>query len=217
MDYRTVGRTGVRVSNLCFGTMSFGDTADEAESTRMFGRCLDSGINFFDCANVYAGGRSEEILGELMTELRDELVITSKVFGPVGPDVNSRGLSRRHIVQAVEDTLKRLKTDRLDFYFVHQYDYETPMEETIKALDELVRRGLILYPAVSNWAAWQITKALGISQLNHSARFELAQPMYNLTKRQAEVEILPMAASEQMGIIPYSPLVASTTIGGMTA
>ncbi|MCH2667452.1 MAG: aldo/keto reductase [Deinococcales bacterium] len=206
MDYRTVGRTGVRVSNLCFGTMSFGDTADEAESTRMFGRCLDSGINFFDCANVYAGGRSEEILGELMTELRDELVITSKVFGPVGPDINSRGLSRRHIVQAVENTLKRLKTDRLDFYFVHQYDYETPMEETIKALDELVRRGLILYPAVSNWAAWQITKALGISQLNHSARFELAQPMYNLTKRQAEVEILPMAASEQMGIIPYSPL-----------
>jgi aryl-alcohol dehydrogenase-like predicted oxidoreductase len=206
MDYRTVGRTGVRVSNLCFGTMSFGDTADEAESARMFGRCLDSGINFFDCANVYAGGRSEEILGDLTTELRDELVITSKVFGPVGPDINARGLSRRHIVQAVEATLKRLKTDRLDFYFVHQYDHETPMEETLKAMDELVGRGLILYPAVSNWAAWQITKAVGLSERYNLARFELVQPMYNLTKRQAEVEILPMAGSEQIGVIPYSPL-----------
>ncbi|MDE0529279.1 MAG: aldo/keto reductase [Truepera sp.] len=206
MEYRIVGRTGVKVSSLCFGTMSFGDTADEAESARMFRRCLDAGINFFDCANVYAGGRSEEILGDLMAELRDELIITSKVFGSVGSDVNARGLSRRHIVQAVEATLRRLKTDRLDFYFVHQFDYETPMEETIRALDELVRRGLVLYPAVSNWSAWQIVKALGVSERDRLARFELVQPMYNLTKRQAEVEILPMAEGEQLGVIPYSPL-----------
>ncbi len=206
MDYRTVGRTGVKVSNLCFGTMSFGDTADEPESAKMFERCLDTGINFFDTANVYARGRSEEILGRLMKGRRDELVVTSKVFGKMGEDVNARGLSRRHIVQAVEASLKRLQTDRLDFYFVHQFDADTPMEETLRALDTLVERGLILYPAVSNWAAWQIVKALGTAAREGLARFELVQPMYNLVKRQAEVEILPLARSETLGVIPYSPL-----------
>ncbi len=206
MDYRTVGRTGVKVSQLCFGTMSFGDTADEAESARLFERCLDTGINFFDSANVYARGRSEEILGKLMKGQRDSLVITSKVFGKMGEDVNARGLSRRHITKAVEDSLKRLGTDRLDFYFVHQFDHDTPVKETLRALDDLVERGLILYPAVSNWAAWQIAKALGIAAREGLARFELVQPMYNLVKRQAEVEILPLAHSETLGVIPYSPL-----------
>ena len=206
MDYRIVGRTGVKVSKLCFGTMSFGDTADEAESEKLFKRCLDTGVNFFDSANVYAGGRSEEILGKLMNGMRDDLVITSKVFGKTGEDVNARGLSRRHIVQAVEATLQRLNTDRLDFYFVHQFDKDTPMEETLRALDSLVERGLILYPAVSNWAAWQIAKALGVAAHEQLARFELMQPMYNLVKRQAEVEILPLARSETLGVIPYSPL-----------
>jgi aryl-alcohol dehydrogenase-like predicted oxidoreductase len=206
MHYRTVGRTGVKVSSLCFGTMTFGDTADEAESERMFKACLEAGINFFDCANVYAKGRSEEILGKLISGMRDELIITSKVFGRTGNDVNAGGLSRRHIMQAVQGSLKRLKTDRLEFYFVHQFDAATPIEETLQALDDLVRQGLILYPAVSNWAAWQIVKALGISAREHLARFELVQPMYNLTKRQAEVEILPMALSEGLGVIPYNPL-----------
>ena len=206
MDYRTVGRTGVKVSPLCFGTMSFGDTADEAESARLFGAARDAGINFFDCANVYAGGRSEEILGKLMQGERDELVITSKVFGKTGDGINDRGLSRRHLTRAVEASLKRLGTDRLEFYFVHQFDPHTPIEETLCALDSLVERGLILYPAVSNWAAWQIMKALGASAQRQLARFELIQPMYNLTKRQAEVEILPLALSEQLGVIPYSPL-----------
>lgn len=206
MNYRIVGRTGVKVSSLCFGTMTFGDTADEAESGRMFKLCLEAGINFFDCANVYARGRSEEILGKLMAGLRDELVITSKVFGRTGEDVNAGGLSRRHIMQAVQGSLKRLGTDRLDFYFVHQFDASTPIEEMLQALDDLVRQGLILYPAVSNWAAWQIVKALGISAREQLARFELVQPMYNLTKRQAEVEILPMALSEGLGVVPYNPL-----------
>ena len=206
MTYRTVGRTGVKVSSLCFGTMSFGDTADPAESARMFRRCLDTGINFFDTADVYASGRSEEILGALMAPMRDDLVITSKVFGRTGEDVNAGGLSRRHITRAVEASLRRLKTDRLEFYFVHQFDADTPVEETLRALDDLVRRGLVLYPAVSNWAAWQIMKALGVSAREHLARFELIQPMYNLAKRQAEVEILPLARSEQVGVIPYSPL-----------
>lgn len=206
MDYSTVGRTGVRVSSLCLGTMSFGDAADEAESARMFRRALETGINFFDCADVYAGGRSEEILGGLIQGTRDELVLTSKVFGKTGEDVNARGLSRRHLTRAVEASLKRLRTDRLDFYFVHQFDASTPIEETLRGLDDLVRRGLILYPAVSNWAAWQIMKAQGVAAREHLTRFELTQPMYNLTKRQAEVELLPMAQSEQLGVIPYSPL-----------
>jgi aryl-alcohol dehydrogenase-like predicted oxidoreductase len=206
MDYRVIGRTGVRVSQLCFGTMSFGTTADEEASAQLFRRCRDAGINFFDCANVYAAGRSEEILGGLIQGSRDELVITSKVFGRMGDDVNQRGLSRRHIMQAVTASLKRLGTDRLDFYFVHQFDADTPIEETLQALDDLVRQGMILYPAVSNWAAWQIAKALGISAKEHLSRFECVQPMYNLVKRQAEVEILPLAASEGLGVIPYSPL-----------
>ena len=216
MDYRTVGRTGVKVSNLCFGTMSFGDTADEPESAKIFERCLDTGINFFDSANVYARGRSEEILGRLMKGQRNELVVTSKVFGKMGEDVNARGLSRRHIVQAVEASLKRLQTDRLDFYFVHQFDHDTPMEETLRALDSLVERGLILYPAVSNWAAWQIAKALGTAAREGLARFELVQPMYNLVKRQAEVEILPLARSETLGVIPYSPLGGGLLTGKYT-
>ena len=206
MNYRTVGKTGVKVSSLCFGTMSFGDTADEAESGRLYEASRDAGINFFDCANVYAQGRSEEILGRLIRNERDELVLTSKGFGKTGPGVNDGGLSRRHLTRAVEASLKRLGTDRLEFYFVHQFDPDTPIEETVHTLDDLVKRGLILYPAVSNWAAWQIMKALGTAAYEHLARFELLQPMYNLTKRQAEVEILPLALSEKLGVIPYSPL-----------
>lgn len=213
MEYRAVGRTGVQVSELCFGTMSFGATADEAEAGRLFRRCLDAGINFFDTADVYSKGRSEEILGGLMEGVRDDLVIASKVFGRTGDDVNARGLSRRHIVRAVEKSLKRLGTDRLDFYFVHQFDPLTPVEETLAALDQLVQRGLILYPAASNWAAWQMAKALGISAARDLARFELIQPMYNLVKRQAEVEILPFAQSEQVGVAPYSPLGAGLLSG----
>ncbi len=206
MKHVLLGRTGVRVSELCFGTMTFGGPADEAESQRMFNRCLDVGINFFDCANVYNGGVSEEILGRLMAGKRDELVITSKVYGNMSGKLNGGGLSRRHIVRAVEDSLRRLDTDRLDLYFVHQTDNDTPVEETVRALDDLVSAGKILYPAVSNWASWKIMKALGIAEREMLSRFECIQPMYNLVKRQVEVEVLPLALSEQMGVIPYSPL-----------
>ncbi len=206
MEYRILGKTGVKVSQLCFGTMSFGDIADEAESARMFNRCRDLGINFFDCANTYAGGRSEEILGKLMAGSRDDLVITTKVVSPVNDGINSRGASRRHIQMQVENSLKRLNTDRIDVYFLHHFDPAAPIEATLNALDDLVKAGKILYPAVSNWAAWQITKALGISARDGLARIECIQPMYNLVKRQAEVEILPMAQAESVGVIPYSPL-----------
>jgi len=206
MEYRILGKTGVKVSRLCFGTMSFGGDADEATSAAMFQRCRAAGINFFDCANTYSGGRSEEILGRIMASERDELVITSKVCSPVGKGINDRGLSRRHIMLQVEKSLQRLNTDRLDLLFVHHFDNDTPMEETIRALDALVQQGKVLYLGVSNWAAWQIAKAHGISAREGLARFECIQPMYNLAKRQAEVEILPFALAEQVGVIPYSPL-----------
>ena len=206
MQYNTLGRTGVKVSSLCYGTMAFGGDADEATSGQMYRYCRALGINFFDTANVYSNGRSEEILGRLIQGERDELVITSKVCGPMGNGPNDRGLSRRHIVQAVEASLRRLQTDRLDLYFVHNFDEETPMEETLAALDDLVRRGKILYPAVSNWAAWQMAQALGHCARQGLASFACIQPMYNLAKRQVEVEILPLARSEGLGVITYSPL-----------
>ncbi|ULL17729.1 aldo/keto reductase [Paenibacillus sp. H1-7] len=216
MEYRTLGKTGIQVSSLCFGTMSFGGPADEAESKAMFRRAREAGINFFDCANVYNKGVSEEILGRCIADCRDEIVLTSKVNFPVGQDVNERGLSRRHIMLAVEQSLKRLGTDRLDLYFVHHFDPRTPMEETLRALDDLQRQGKILHPAVSNWSAWQIAKAQGIADKAGLARFECIQPMYNLAKRQAEVEILPLAESEQIGVISYSPLGGGLLTGKYT-
>ncbi|MBB6669447.1 aldo/keto reductase [Cohnella nanjingensis] len=206
MKYKTVGKTGIQVSELCFGTMSFGGNADRETSKQLFHRCLDKGINFFDTANVYSGGVSEEILGELIAGNRDELVLTSKAGFPFGDDVNARGSSRRHLSLSVEQSLKRLRTDRIEFYFIHRFDSLTAIEETVRTLDDLRRQGKILYPAVSNWAAWQIAKALGISARESLASFALVQPMYNLVKRQAEVEILPLAESEQLGVISYSPL-----------
>jgi aryl-alcohol dehydrogenase-like predicted oxidoreductase len=172
----------------------------------MFRACREAGINFFDTANVYSGGASEEILGTLIAGSRDELVISTKVFFPTGPDVNARGLSRRHVIRAVDASLTRLGTDWIDFYFVHAFDTSVPMDETLRALDDLRRSGKIRYPAVSNWAAWQIATALGISAREGLARFELIQPMYNLVRRQAEVEILPLALAAGLGVISYSPL-----------
>jgi aryl-alcohol dehydrogenase-like predicted oxidoreductase len=206
MQYKLLGNTGVRVSSLCFGTMSFGGDADQDTSAAMFHRCREAGLNFFDCANVYAGGRSEEILGKLIADCRDEVVVTTKFFGTMGPDINCRGASRYHIRQAVEASLRRLKTDHIDIYFIHKFDQDTPLDETLRALDDLVRQGKILYPAASNFAAWQVAKALGVSARYSWARFEVIQPMYNLVKRQAEVEIFPLALSEALGVITYSPL-----------
>ncbi len=206
MEYRLLGSTGVQVSSLCFGTMSFGGDADETMSASMFARCRDAGINFFDCADVYSAGRAEEILGRLIAGSRDELVITSKVMGPMGADLNARGLSRRHIMLAVEDSLRRLGTDRVDLYFIHNWDPLTPMEEALRAFEDLVAQGKILYPAVSNWAAWQIAKALGIQEARAWSRFQCVQPMYSLVKRQAEVEILPLVQAAGLGAISYSPL-----------
>tara|TARA_B100000029_G_scaffold509592_1_gene599157 strand:- start:493 stop:1485 length:993 start_codon:yes stop_codon:yes gene_type:complete len=206
MKYKLLGKTGVEVSELCLGTMAFGGAADKKESSKMFNVCRDAGINFFDCANVYENGLSEKILGDLISDSRDQVIITSKVYFPMGKDVNARGGSRKHIMSAVHESLKRLKTEYIDIYFLHRFDDFTPIEETLRAMDDLVSSGKILYLGASNFAAWQVAKGLGISERNGWSRFECIQPMYNLVKRQAEVEILPMALSEKVSVISYSPL-----------
>jgi aryl-alcohol dehydrogenase-like predicted oxidoreductase len=213
MKYNLLGATGIKVSELCFGTMSFGGDANEDESSRMFRACRDRGINFFDCADVYSGGVSEQILGRLMSSERDDLVITSKCHGPTSDDINARGANRRHITRAVEASLRRLNTDRIDVLFMHRFDNSLALEETLRALENVVQSGKVLYIGASNYAAWQVAKALGISERRGWSRFDVIQPMYSLVKRQVETEILPMAESENIGVITYSPIGAGMLSG----
>ena len=205
-DYHYLGDTGVKISPLCLGTMPFGGDADPETAAAMFDRSREVGINAFDCANVYEDGRSEEILGDLIADCRDEVVITTKAYFPTGEDPNARGASRYHLVRAVENSLRRLGTDRIDVLFIHRFDEQTALHETLRALDDLVRQSKVLYLGASNFAAWQVMKALGIQRREGWAPFHVLQPMYNLTKRQAEVEIFPMAQSEDLGVLTYSPL-----------
>lgn len=206
MDYAFVGETGLKVSRLGLGTMTFGAEADEAMAGKIFSTCRDRGINFFDTANVYAKGRSEEILGRLIAGIRDEVVVSTKCYFPTSSDVNARGTSRYHLVKAVEASLRRLQTDRIDLLFLHRFDDETSLEETLRGVEHLVQAGKVLYPAVSNFAAWQTARALGTAERFGWAKICAVQPMYNLVKRQAEVEILPMAKAERLAVFPYSPL-----------
>lgn len=206
MKYHYLGNTGVQVSTLCMGTMTFGREADKAESRAMFNRCRDAGINFFDCANVYSQGRAESILGELIADCRDELIVTSKFGAAMGTGLNDGGGSRRHLAASLETSLRRLNTDYLDIYFLHRFDEQAPLAETLSALNDVVAQGKVRYIGCSNFAAWQIAKALGVSALNGWTPFHCVQPMYNLVKRQAEVEILPLAQSENLGVISYNPL-----------
>ncbi|HUS55651.1 MAG TPA: aldo/keto reductase [Thermohalobaculum sp.] len=206
MDYKLLGRTGIKVSQLCFGTMSFGGDADEATSEAMYAACRGRGINFFDCADGYSKGKAEAILGRLMAHERDDLIITTKCFNPMGPDINASGGNRRHIMRAVEASLKRLGTDRVEVLFMHRWDTTVPLEETLRALEDLVRDGKVLHLGASNYSAWQIAKGLGISERRVWARFDVIQPMYSLVKRQVESEILPLARAEGLGVITYSPV-----------
>ena len=208
-----LGTTGIQVSELCFGTMTFGRESDEAMSAKVYARCREAGIDFFDCANVYAGGDSERILGKLVAPERDRIVLTSKVYFPHGDGPRARGYSRAAILHQVEGSLKRLGTDYLDLYFLHHFDEHTPIEDALRALDDLVRDGKIRYPAVSNFAAWQIARALGTSERLGLAAFRCVQPMYSLLKRQAEVEILPMAEAEGLAVTPYSPMAGGVLTG----
>jgi len=206
MEYHHLGRTGLAISELCLGTMAFGGDADRATSAAIFARARDAGINLFDCADVYAGGASEEILGELVADSRDSIVLCTKGYFPTGGGPNDRGSSRYHLAAAVEASLRRLGTDRIDIYYLHRMDDVTAMDETLREVERLVAAGKILYPAVSNFAAWQTMLALGVAREHDWAPLVATQPMYNLAKRQAEVEILPMCAAQGLGCIPYSPL-----------
>ena len=214
MEYRLLGGTGVKVSALCFGTMTFGGDADEAASAALFGRCRDAGINFFDTADTYTHGRSEEILGRLMADCRNELIVATKFASPIREgDPNAGGGSRRHIREAVEASLRRLRTDRIDLYYMHFPDPDTPVEETLRALDDLVRQGKVLYLGASNVAAWEVATALGVSAREGRARFQCLQPMYSLLKRQAEVELLPLARHAELGVCPYNAMAGGMLSG----
>ena len=225
MRYNKLGRTGLFVSELCLGTMTFGATEgrwkmmgqlDQPTADSVVKAAFEAGINFYDTANVYAEGTSEERLGQAVRNLglpREQLVIATKVLGAMGPDINSRGLSRKHIMDQVKASLKRLQMDYIDLYQAHGFDPTTPVEETVRALDDLVRDGLIRYAGVSNWAAWQIMKAHGISAANGLARFESLQAYYTVAGRDLERELVPMLLSEAVGLMVWSPLAGGLLSG----
>jgi aryl-alcohol dehydrogenase-like predicted oxidoreductase len=206
MRYVYLGATGLQVSQLCLGTMTFGKEADLPASTAIYRRCREAGINFFDCANVYADGESERILGGLIAGERDRLILTTKVGGSMGEGPNRDGLSRRNILYECEQSLRRLRTDWLDVYFAHRFDPAVALDEVLHAFDTLIRQGKIRCFGVSNWAAWQIAKALGAAALRGLRTVSVMQPMYNLVKRQAEVELFPLAQDADIGVMAYNPL-----------
>lgn len=213
MDYVNLGRTGLEVSRICLGCLTFGGQADEKESRRIVDTAWDAGINFFDTANVYTETLSETYLGEALKGRRDRAVIATKVRGRMGPGVNDVGLSRKHIMDAVDASLTRLQTDYIDLYQVHSWDADTPLEETLRALDDLVRQGKVRYIGCSNFAGWQLTKSLWISDVKGLARFETVQPRYNLLFRDIEEELLPVCLSQDVGVIPYNPIAAGLLTG----
>ncbi len=213
MKYNRLGRTGMHVSEVCMGTMTFGGVTDESEAQKIFDRCIDKGVNFFDSANVYTGGQSETILGKIMKKHRKDLVIATKVFNPQGDGPNDMGLSRKHIIQACEDSLRRLGTDYIDLYQVHADDNNTPLEETLRALDQLVRDGRVRYIGASNHTAWRLSDALWTSETNGLARYDCLQPLYNLIERGVDQELLPLCRNKGVGVIAWSPLASGWLTG----
>lgn len=226
MRYRRLGSTGLFVSELCLGTMTFQGLEGtmwgafgqlgQAEVDALVKTAVDAGINFIDTANVYSGGQSEEATGQAIRNLglrREDLVIATKVMGAMGDGVNARGTSRVHIMEQVKGSLRRLHTDHIDLYQLHGWDPATPIEETLRALDDLVRQGHVRYVGVSNWAAWQIVKALGISAAGNLERFATLQAYYTIVGRDIEREIVPMLESEGLGLLVWSPLAGGLLSG----
>ncbi|MBL4819455.1 MAG: aldo/keto reductase [Gammaproteobacteria bacterium] len=224
MRYKLLGNTGLYVSELCLGTMTFGTTAflesigglGIKEVDSLVGSALDSGVNFIDTADVYAGGKSEELLGTALASLarpRDQLVVATKVRGRSGPGVNQVGLSRSHIMTSIDNSLSRLGLDYIDLYQIHGFDPVTPIEETVRALDDIVHSGKARYVGFSNLAAWQAMKAIGFADANGLARFQSAQMYYSIAGRDIEREIAPMAQSEGIGILSWSPLAGGLLSG----
>ena len=225
MRHHPLGRTGLFVSELCLGTMTFGGSEgmwgvigklQQSDAERLVGQALDAGINFIDTADVYAGGVSEQITGQALKNLkipRENVVVATKVFGETGSGANTRGNSRGHIMDGIKASLKRLQLDHIDLYQIHGFDPATPIEETVRALDQLVRHGHVRYVGVSNWAAWQIAKALGIAERLGLARFESLQAYYTVAGRDLERELIPMLRSEGMGLMVWSPLAGGLLSG----
>lgn len=213
MQYRYLGNTGIQISRYSFGTMTFGKETDELEAGRLITKCLDVGINCFDCADLYTMGRAEEMLGRYITGIRDEVILITKAYFPVKEGVNNAGLSRHYLIRAIDASLKRLNTDYIDIFYMHRFDARTDLEETLRTLEDLVSIGKIRYLGASNFAAWQIAKALGIQEKNGWGKLCSIQPMYNLVKRQAEVELLPLAEAENLAVLSYSPLAAGLLTG----
>jgi aryl-alcohol dehydrogenase-like predicted oxidoreductase len=218
MQYRVLGRTGVKVSPLCLGTMNFGGRADAAAGGQILGNFVELGGNFIDTANVYNDGRSEQIIGDWMKEsgLRDRIVLSTKVHGRRSPHVNDAGNHRWHIVREVEQSLKRLKTERIDVYHIHRPDPDTPIDQTLRALDDLVRQGKVLYLASSVFAAWQLAEAHFIAQQLNTARFDIEQPQLNIIDRRAEAEVLPFCRKYEIATITWAPLARGRLAGTYT-
>jgi aryl-alcohol dehydrogenase-like predicted oxidoreductase len=225
MDYKTLGNTGLLVSRLCLGTMTFGGAKGVWKTIGAVGQegadelvkaAIDSGINFFDTADVYSEGESERTLGQSFKNLnvaRKDVIIATKVFGPVGPGRNDVGASRGHIMDAIDASLGRLQTDHIDLYQIHANDFVTPVEETLNALDTLVRQGKVRYVGVSNWQAWKIAKALGISESRNLARFITLQAYYSIAGRDLERELAPLLEAEKVGLLVWSPLAGGLLSG----
>ena len=225
MEYTTLGNTGLLVSKLCFGTMTFGDgrglfkglsAVDQAEADQLVRTSIDAGVNFFDTADNYTEGESEKILGQSLKNLdiaRKDVVIATKVYSRVGPGRNDIGASRGHIMDGVEASLRRLQTDHIDLYQIHGNDSVTPLEETLRAFDTLVQQGKVRYIGCSNWQAWKIAKALGISEFRNRARFDTLQAYYSIAGRDLEREIVPLLESEKVGLLVWSPLAGGLLSG----
>jgi aryl-alcohol dehydrogenase-like predicted oxidoreductase len=220
MQIRNLGRTGLKVSNLCLGAMTFGNSdwgCDESTSARIVHQFLDHGGNFIDTADAYSAGVSEEITGRAIADRRSEVVIATKVLAPMGTSANDRGLSRKHIMDAVDASLKRLGVDYIDLYQVHGFDEQTPIDETLRALDDCVRSGRVRYIGCSNHFAWQLMKAIALSRELGTARYDCLQPNYSLVTRAIEREMLPLCIDQGVGVIPYSPLAGGILTGKIRA
>jgi aryl-alcohol dehydrogenase-like predicted oxidoreductase len=220
MQIRRLGRTGLKVSEICLGTMTFGHQCDDKTSFAILDKAAEHGVTFLDCADVYpvppsveTAGRSEEILGNWLQKRRDQFVLATKCRMRVGHGHNDEGLSRKHILKAMDDSLRRLKTDYVDLYQTHSPDPETPQDETLRALDDLVRSGKARYIGCSNFAAWQLALALGISERHGWARYDCLQPRYNLLHRDIEIELMPLCRDQGIGIIAYNPLAGGFLTG----
>jgi aryl-alcohol dehydrogenase-like predicted oxidoreductase len=220
MKIRRLGKTGLKVSEICLGTMTFGHQCDEATSFAILDRAAEAGVTFLDTADAYpvppspeTYGRTEEIIGKWLQGRRDRFVVATKCRLRVGSGPNDEGLSRRHVLRAVEDSLRRLRTDSIDLYQAHTPDPDTPMEETLRAFDDLVRQGKVRYVGCSNYPAWQVALALGVSERRNLARFDSVQPRYNLLYREIENELLPLCRDQGLGVIAYNPLAGGLLTG----